>query len=353
MSHIIIAVVIGGIAVLYAVLFWFMPGLTRRDLYFAVTVAPGFRDKPAGKSILSRYRTELVIASALAFIAFFAGVAWFGIGFVTVGFLIQIAASFIAFYRARQRVLPEAVPPTMIREAELHGNQPIIPGGWIAASGPFFLLAGCAAYLWIHGAETATYYSSDWSDIGQPHRLDARSLSVRVTSAAAILVALSVLLYGLARWVRPIYAVGPERIHEVKFRRMVSILLLLVEYFIALQAAWIVLVRPQAGLRVALLPAGFLLVLIAAAAIARLGQGGNRMAAPNEKPSARSNVAVGDRTLDRYWKLGLFYFNRNDSAVIVEKRWGLGYGLNFARPTAWIIVMLVMLGVLIPILAHH
>ena len=66
-----------------------------------------------------------------------------------------------------------------------------------------------------------------------------------------------------------------------------------------------------------------------------------------------SNVAVGDRTLDRYWKLGLFYFNGNDSAVIVEKRWGLGYRLNFARPTAWIIVMLVMLGVLIPILAHH
>jgi len=339
MSHIIIAVVIGGIAVLNAVLFWFMPRLTRRDLYFAVTVAPGFRDEPAGKSILSRYRTDLIIASALAFIAFLAGVAWFGIGFVTVGYLIQIAASFIAFYRARQRVLPDAVPPTMIREAELHGNQRIIPGGWIAASGPFFLLAACAAYLWIHGAETATYYSSDWSNIGQPHRLEARSISVYVISTAVILVAFSLLLYGSARWVRPIYAVGPERIHEVKFRRMLCTVLLLV--------------RRQPGLRVALLPAGFLLVLIAAAALARLGQGGNRMVAPNEKPSATSNVAVGDRTLDRYWKLGLFYFNRDDSAVIVEKRFGLGYSLNFARPTAWIIVMLVMLGVLIPILAHH
>ena len=353
MSHIIIAVVIGGIAVLNAVLFWFMPRLTRRDLYFAVTVAPGFRDEPAGKSILSRYRTDLIIASALAFIAFLAGVAWFGIGFVTVGYLIQIAASFIAFYRARQRVLPDAVPPTMIREAELHGNQRIIPGGWIAASGPFFLLAACAAYLWIHRAETATYYSSDWSNIGQPHHLEARSISVYVISTAVILVAFSLLLYGSARWVRPIYAVGPERIHEVKFRRMLCAVLLLVEYFMALQASWIVLVRRQPGLRVALLPAGFLLVLIAAAALARLGQGGNRMVAPNEKPSATSNVAVGDRTLDRYWKLGLFYFNRDDSAVIVEKRFGLGYSLNFARPTAWIIVMLVMLGVLIPILAHR
>jgi uncharacterized membrane protein len=336
MSHIIIAVVIGGVAVLNAVLFWFMPRLTRRDLYFAVTVAPGFRDEPAGKSILSRYRTDLVIASALAFIAFLAGVAWLGIGFVLVGYLIQIAASFIVFYRARQLVLPDAVPPTMIREAELHGNQRIVPGGLIAASGPFFLLAACAAYLWIHGAAETT-----------------RSLTVYVISTGVILVAFSLLLYGMTRWVRPIYAVGPERIHEVKFRRMVSTVTLLVEYFIALQASWIVLVRRQAGLTVALLPAAFLLVLIAVAALARLGQGGNRMVAPNEKPAATSNVPVGDRTPDRYWKLGLFYFNREDSAVIVEKRFGLGYSLNFARPTAWIIVMLVMLGALIPILAHH
>jgi uncharacterized membrane protein len=63
-------------------------------------------------------------------------------------------------------------------------------------------------------------------------------------------------------------------------------------------------------------------------------------------------VPVGDRTLDRYWKLGVFYFNRDDSAVLVEKRFGLGYSLNFARPTAWFILLLVPLGPLIPIVAH-
>jgi uncharacterized membrane protein len=63
-------------------------------------------------------------------------------------------------------------------------------------------------------------------------------------------------------------------------------------------------------------------------------------------------VPVGDRTPDRYWKLGVFYFNRDDSALLVEKRFGLGYSLNFARLTAWIILLFVLMGPLIPIVAH-
>jgi len=61
---------------------------------------------------------------------------------------------------------------------------------------------------------------------------------------------------------------------------------------------------------------------------------------------------VGDRTPDRYWKLGVFYFNPDDSAIIVEKRFGLGYSLNFARPTTWGIMALLLIAPLMVILAH-
>jgi hypothetical protein len=79
---------------------WFMPRLTPRYLYFAVTVAPGFRDDPKGKSILRRYRTELTLVSVLALMAFVAGVSWLGVWFVPGGFFMMLAASFVAFYRA-------------------------------------------------------------------------------------------------------------------------------------------------------------------------------------------------------------------------------------------------------------
>jgi uncharacterized membrane protein len=39
--------------------------------------------------------------------------------------------------------------------------------------------------------------------------------------------------------------------------------------------------------------------------------------------------------------------------VVVEKRFGLGYTLNFARPVTWIIVLLVVIGALVPVLIPH
>jgi hypothetical protein len=65
-TPLIIAVTISAVGILNAALFWFMPRLTRQDLYLAVTVAPGFRDSPEGKSILRRYRTELTLVCGLA-----------------------------------------------------------------------------------------------------------------------------------------------------------------------------------------------------------------------------------------------------------------------------------------------
>jgi uncharacterized membrane protein len=349
MIHLIIAVTIGGIAMLNAALFWFMPCLTRRDLYFAVTVPPGFRDQSQGISILSRYRMELIPLCVLALVAFVTGIAWFGVGFVSAGLLVQVAVSFIAFYRARLLVLPYAVQPTMIREAELHGHNRIIPGGWIAALGPFILLIACAAYLWFHGRES----SAPWGAAGQRNSLGVYSLSVYLISIAGVLVAFTLMLYGLAHWVRPVYAGGPERARELKFRRTVSAILLVAEYYITIQASWIVLVPRRGNLAaVGLLLLAFVFVLGTIVVLARLGQGGSRMPAGDDARVASSAVPVGDRIPDRYWKLGIFYFNPDDSAVLVEKRFGLGYSLNFARPTAWIILLLLLIATLIPVLAH-
>ena len=362
MIHLIIAVTIGGIAMLNAALFWFMPCLTRRDLYFAVTVAPGFRDQSQGISILRRYRMELIPLSGLALVVFVTGIAWFGVGFVSAGLLVQVAVSFIAFYRARLLVLPYAVQPTMIREAELHGHNRIIPGGWMAALGPFILLIACTAYLWFQGRETSGPFTNanghewargPWGAAGQPDGLGGYALTVYLISTAGILVAFTLILYGLAHWVRPVYAGGPERARELKFRRTVSAILLAAEYYITIQASWIVLVPRRGDLATAgLLALAFVFALVTIVVLARLGQGGSRMPAGDGARVASSAVPVGDRTPDRYWKLGIFYFNPDDSAVLVEKRFGLGYSLNFARPTAWIILLLILMAALIPILAH-
>ncbi len=55
------------------------------------------------------------------------------------------------------------------------------------------------------------------------------------------------------------------------------------------------------------------------------------------------STSAGDLTPDACWKGGPFYYNPNDPAVLVEKRFGFGYTLNFGNRWSWIVLGLLML----------
>lgn len=52
---------------------------------------------------------------------------------------------------------------------------------------------------------------------------------------------------------------------------------------------------------------------------------------------------VMDVDEDRYWKGGLIYVNRQDPSVFVEKRFGIGWTMNFANPRGYIVIGLPLL----------
>ncbi|MEN8698312.1 DUF1648 domain-containing protein [Bacillus infantis] len=68
------------------------------------------------------------------------------------------------------------------------------------------------------------------------------------------------------------------------------------------------------------------------------GQGGSRV----KTAASGKNGDVIDRDDDRYWKLGMFYFNSNDPSLFLEKRFGVGWTINLARPSAWIIFIVII-----------
>lgn len=72
------------------------------------------------------------------------------------------------------------------------------------------------------------------------------------------------------------------------------------------------------------------------------GQGGSRVKVAKGKEEKNIN-----RDDDRHWKLGQFYFNPQDPAVWVEKRFGVGWTVNFAHPVGWGSLLAI---VLIPLL---
>lgn len=72
------------------------------------------------------------------------------------------------------------------------------------------------------------------------------------------------------------------------------------------------------------------------------GQGVSRIQVVNGKGGKKIN-----RDDDRYWKLGTFYFNPDDPALFVEKRFGSGWTNNFARPFSWVLLIAPILIVLL------
>jgi uncharacterized membrane protein len=314
-----------GVSVLLAVLLWLMPDLTRRDLYFAVTVQGSLRDEPAGIAIRRRYRNELVLVSLAALALIASSLLWINPRFAPAVLYLQVAATFVVFYRARSRVLLYAVRPTTIREVELRERPAIVPGGLFVAAGPFVILAFCAAYLLLHGNAIP------------------RGSSVYLLNAAATLATLSLVLYGLAHWLRPVYSGGAQGAREVRFRRTCALTIVTLEYYIALQLSWAALTpfRPEVSLayRLVTVLVPLLIVTISLIALARMGQGGGA--------SSASGAVVGDRTPDRDWIWGTFYVNRNDPAIFIERRFGLGYTLNFGRPGAWLILGSSLLGMVV------
>ncbi len=64
-------------------------------------------------------------------------------------------------------------------------------------------------------------------------------------------------------------------------------------------------------------------------------------------------VAAQGTTDAAHWRVGLFYFNRDDMALFVPKRLGLGWTLNMAYPGAWLLLGFTLLIALVGLALKH
>ncbi|KAJ49554.1 putative membrane protein [Clostridium tetanomorphum] len=80
----------------------------------------------------------------------------------------------------------------------------------------------------------------------------------------------------------------------------------------------------------------------------KTGQGGSRIKLKN---GTGFNTIITERNDDKYWKLGSFYVNKDDPAIFVEKRFGIGWTINFGRIEGILIfVALIASIILIPLI---
>ncbi len=301
-----------------------MPKLTRGSTFFAVTVPTGFADSEIGRAIRHRYFVGVGISTVIALAAITPVWGWFDpepamVVAHLVATLIVTSGALVVFIHCRGRAMAFSRSDELRRTIEIQPPdrlRDVVPKPlWLHAL-PYLPVLGAMAWLATH----EPIFSPDGSQSGFAS-VFGPPLSMLAT------LALMHLVMPMALLIRRL----PGHRSRV---RAINCMLLWMMGLVGLLGAWVSLavlygeawVTGPLGATVQLLVVvGILVVPLVMWWTGRFDRPGS----PDE----------GDRSPDRAWKLGMIYFNPDDPALWLEKRFGVGYTLNFGRPMAWVIIL--------------
>jgi uncharacterized membrane protein len=325
-----------------------MPSLTRRDVLFGVTVAPDARQTPTARGIIRGFRAGvlvlcLVVLGVWAAIYVYAPDAWLRTPWLPAGIvtlLLVLAVPYLFAHRATRALAAQGseapIAPAPGPSAELRQRHYSDYIGWIWEVLPFAIIVATAAYLTPHYADAPAQIPTHYDLAGNPNHFAPKSigsyfLPVWIQLFVEVIMTGSMVLIVGAK---TIPGAADDLFRKLWLRRMYAIKVLVLGFIGGLfaadatgGAAW-----RRSGIPVIALTFVFVgVVLITTLTLAlRTGQGGARLGAPSETAT--------DRTNDRYWTLGVIYVNRDDPALVVERRFGVGWTLNLGNPRALLVV---------------
>ncbi|APB38188.1 MULTISPECIES: DUF1648 domain-containing protein [Heyndrickxia] len=355
METIMVLIFFGLVAVMMAI----TPYITRRTESFGVTIPEAAYLDPELKKLRKQYAAVIIVFSILLAAALFIAVSTSQLlqtGFA-LAVLVDIAGNFLIYLYFHRKM--KAIKKT--RNWATGKKQAIIVDPKFRSQKLIF----SNAWFLIHASVTAATFLMTWLCYGRiPDRIamhydfngtptdwvekSYRTVFELPTVQLFLLILFIWLNTMIARSKQQLNAERPEASLEqnVRFRRrwsafMIITGLLMILLFFAIQLSFIVPV-PIAWLSYGGMGAVLLIVAGAVLLSVITGQGGSRIRVGNGAVQGRFQYDD-----DAYWKLGVFYFNRNDPSLWVEKRFGSGWTLNFAHPAGWIILGLI---ILIPLL---
>ncbi len=329
-----------GIVLLMTALLHWLPTWRRRGLWFSVTVAPGFDATPEAQAALRSYRTAVWTLSLVAIGCVVAGARLAAPGLPEAGVLGQAVGASVAFAMVRRRILPFAVRVSGVRSAAISTDHEGLPGGAASVIVPIGMLTATALYLHANWQRLPERVPVHWGIDGTPNGWADRTWhGVYGPLVVCALISLFIILIAEAIiHASPRARVAGTEAWTTRFRRANLILLVagvwgvsaMISLF-ALTPLFTDVSRPSAlvwmipvVLVLSILPFTWQLVRV-----------------------VRERDSGSDGTPDACWKFGLLYYNPKDSALMVEKRFGIGYTVNFGNRALWWIVGIAALAILL------
>jgi len=317
-------------------IFWMLPLWSRHGTFLSVTVVPSFRSSPEAAQILRSYRFEILAHLAISFALVLIGAARREVVFLVLGVLWLTVGPLIAISRGHARTMPHAVAHSTIREASLAPRHTKLPGGWLLQVTPFAILLLAGAYVSAHWDQIPDRFPVHWGIDSQPNGWSVRTpigVYGPLFFGAGLVALISTLSYGISHAARRIRT-SPAATDSIDPAHRIALVLIGVELFIAAMFSLVGLLPLTGSPGVAPILILALGVIVCVGFLVRWQSQGLTASASLAHP--------GDGMPDSCWKLGLFYYNPDDAALFVEKRIGFGYTINFARPGAWIVILIAL-----------
>lgn len=190
---------------------------------------------------------------------------------------------------------------------------------------PLLILGGVAVWLQLHWDAIPERFPVHWNISGRADAWSTRTVR-GVYQPLIIGAANAIMMFCIA------FALGKnEAIPRPGMRRESERLVYRLSYLLSLLFASIGLGR--------LYPGFFPPVLIGPVVLIGTGL----LLIPVIRAHADPDSEEDQPTPEDAWKFGLIYYNPADSALMVPKRLGIGYTMNFARPLAWLLLSGILL----------
>lgn len=319
--------------VFVAVLFQFLPLLTRKGVFFSATVDPACPQSSDGRRLLRSYRWQVALWSVVAIVLTF----WLApehpaASMATLCGLI-VATGFSYWLKFREVHTHYGVKPTEIRQANL-SSQPAAESFnlWLLLP-PFLALVATALFLHAHWDQLPLQFPVHWGADGQPNRWANRDW-LGVYGPLLWGAAMDLFLLGFA-W----FLAQQSRKTTMRYVTVRGSQFLLYPMTFAFV---MVALLPLVSLPLWLVPA---VMMVSIAGVIYWSY--RKLTAPS------ATDEVPDPQSDSHWKAGIFYYNPNDPAIFVSKRVGIGYTMNFANLWSWVVLGFTVLAIAASVYFRH
>lgn len=363
MSANLLYLIDSSILLLIGLISAFVPYITPPFIQFGVRVTDSMYSERKLVNLRRTYSvTSFSLALILALIVYFLGRILPGY-FFTIGFiLIYLLMVFVLYLSIHYTVLKmkktlsnqkpqNEIVSTSLTDENLRVNPLVFILPWVALG----LILATGLYLYPSLPSTfPTHYNAN----GVANAFTTKSyfsvfflILIVGIPLNAILDILAIATLRVGQIMDPSRPIGSKfsikRFNLVNSYFIVGIAIMVdIIFFMVSLVEWQII--PASLITVVTLVPVFLIFAIILVVMLKLGQGGWKTMG-KVSDSGSGKVSRDD---DSLWKAGVIYYNPDDSAILVPKRFGYGYTINMAHPVSWLfIIVLIIVVVTVLLLA--